>query len=77
MQALHNTTRSMPHQCPSCEMQMGVKQMYLDAAEKKAHDSWGGGFGFKPITHEEYTTLSDKFTLVKMALMPSGTRLLA
>lgn len=56
---------------------MGVKQMYLDAAEKKAHESWGGGFGFKPITHEEYTTLSDKFTLVKMALMPSGTRLLA
>ncbi len=44
--------------------------MYLDAADKKAHDSWVDGFGFSPITHEEYTTLSDKFTLVKMSLMP-------
>lgn len=51
--------------------------MYLDAADKKAHESWVVGFGFKPITHEEYTTLSNEFTLVKMALLPSGTRLLA
>ena len=47
-------------------------RVYIHQPDKKAHDSWVTGFGSKFKTLEDYTTLSDKFTLVKMALMPSG-----
>ena len=46
-------------------MQMGVRQMYLDAADERAHRAWvADSLKFCQVTEEHYQELREKHTLV-------------